>query len=168
MIRRNLYYFTPVLFFFLMLIDAHLTQIFIATSQNHYIWRAHLVLIAMLIAVKQLSKHYMITVALIIGSLFDLYYLGILGIYAVVFPVTIWLMYLIYGILFENDFNLFFGMIIFVTFFELFIVGLQLMFNLIRIDLIYFVTQLLAPTLLLNIGLYLLSMYPLKKIFWKK
>ena len=126
MIRRNLYYFTPVLFFFLMLIDAHLTQVFIATSQNHYIWRAHLVLIAMLIAVKQLPKHYMITVALIIGSLFDLYYLGILGIYAVVFPVTIWLMYLIYGILFENDFNLFFGMIIFVTFFELFIVGLQL------------------------------------------
>ena len=103
-----------------------------------------------------------------IGSLFDLYYLGILGIYAVVFPVTIWLMYLIYGILFENDFNLFFGMIIFVTFFELFIVGLQLMFNLIRIDLIYFVTQLLAPTLLLNIGLYLLSMYPFKKLFWKK
>lgn len=59
-------------------------------------------------------------------------------------------------------------MIIFVTFFELFIVGLQLMFNLIRIDLIYFVTQLLAPTLLLNIGLYLLSMYPFKKLFWKK
>lgn len=167
MTKSKLRYFAPILFFFLMLIDAHLTQTLMAFSQNRYIWRAHLVLIAMLFAVKYLPKNYMILVALGIGSLFDLYYLGILGIYAVTFPITIWLMYLLYGILFQNEFNLFFGMIIFVTFFEILIVSIQLIFNLVSIDLIYFVTQLLAPTLLLNMGLYLIGMYFFKKIFWK-
>lgn len=167
MTKSKLCYFAPFLFFFLMLIDAHLTQNLMAFSQDRYIWRAHLVLIAMLFAVKYLSKNYMILIALAIGSLFDLYYLGLIGVYAVTFPVTIWLMYLLYGILFQNDFNLFFGMIICVTFFEILIVSIQLIFNLISIDLIYFVTQLLAPTLLLNMGLYLISLYPFKKIFWK-
>ncbi|MHC5269931.1 rod shape-determining protein MreD [Enterococcus sp. LJL98] len=166
MISKRIQYGAPFLFFFLILIDAHLTQLLTAFNQNRYIWRSHLALIAFLFAVRYLPKNYLLVTSLIIGGIFDLYYLGLLGIYIVVFPLTIALMSFLKEIIFENSFNLFFGMIIFVTFFEIVILFIQVIFNLIHVDLLYFVTQLLAPTLLLNMGLFLITMYPLKKIFW--
>lgn len=166
MIPKRIYYIAPFLFFFLMLVDSHVTQILTAFSQDRYIWRSHLALIAMLFAVKYFPKNYLMITSLIIGGIFDIYYLGLLGIYAVIFPLTVAFMYLLRDFIFENSMNLFFSMIIFVTFFEVAVVSMQLIFNLIHVDAIYFVTQLLAPTLLLNMSLFLLSMYPLKRIFW--
>lgn len=168
MIQKRIRYVAPFLFFLLMLVDAHITQLLTSFSQERYVWHSHLALIAMLFAVKNFPKKELIITALVIGGIFDFYYLGLLGIYVVVFPLTIAFMYLLKAFIFENGLNLFFSLIIFVTFFEIVVVFIQLIFNLIHVDVIYFVTQLLAPTLLINMILFLLSLYPLKKIFWKK
>ncbi|MEG0294330.1 rod shape-determining protein MreD [Enterococcus sp.] len=163
MTQKHLKYFSPILFFILMLFDAQLTQRLLSSS----VWRAHLMLIIMIFATRYLPKGYMLVVSLCIGIVFDLYYLGLIGIYAVILPLIIWLVYLVHPFLFENIFNLFFGMIIFITAFESLNVSLQLIFNLITVNPLYFVTKVLGPTLLLNMGLFCLSIYPAKKIFWK-
>ncbi len=158
---------SPLFFFILMLIDAHITRFLLAASQEEYIWRAHLTLLAMLFAARYLPKYYMILVSLAIGVLFDLYFIGLLGIYAVAFPLVIWFVYLLHKTLYDNYFNLFFGFVILLTVFEVVIVAIQLLFNLITIDPTYFITRLLGPALLLNIFFLGISFYPLKKIYWK-
>lgn len=159
--------FSPFLFFLLMLIDGQITRFLLAASQDQYIWRAHLTLLTMLFAARYLPKYYLILVALVTGSLFDLYFIGLLGIYAVAFPLVIWLVYLLHGTLYENYFNLFFGFVILLTVFEVVIVVIQLLFNLITVDPTYFITRLLGPSLLLNMLFLIIGFYPLKKIYWK-
>lgn len=159
--------YTPFLFFFLMLIDAQMTQRFISYSENPTVWRANLLLIFILFSARYLSKTYLIWVALGIGVIFDLYYLGLIGIYAVILPLIVWIIFTLKKFLFENLLNLFFGMIIFITLFESMNVSLQLMFNLITVNPLYFITNLLGPTLLLNMILFFISFYPAKKLYWK-
>lgn len=149
-----------------MLLDAQLSQRLLNNGADPVVWRVHLMLIFMLFATRYLSRKYMITLSLCLGIVFDLYYLGLVGIYAVVLPLMIWLIYLVHKFLFQNIYNLFFGMIILVTSFEVLNLSLQLMFNLIHVDLLYFVTKVLGPTLLINIGLFCLSFFPAKKLFW--
>lgn len=149
-----------------MLLDAQWTQRLLNEGVDPVIWRVHLMLIFMMFATRYLPKKYMIIVSLCLGIVFDLYYLGLIGIYAVILPLIIWMMYLVHKFLFENIFNLFFGLIIFITSFEILNASLQLMFNLITVDPLYFVTKVLGPTLLLNMVLFCVCFFPAKKLFW--
>ncbi len=154
-------YCAAPLFFILMLVDAHVTRAF----HGMYIWNSHVLLLLMMFSVKLLSKRYLITTALILGGIFDLYYIGVLGIYAVVMPLMVWAMYLLEDAIYENIFTQFFGMVILVTVFELFTMGIQVFFRLTTINPVFFVTRFLGPTLLLNIVIFFLLYLLYQRLF---
>ncbi len=134
-------------------------------TQDNYIASAHLLLIAFLCSARYLPKNYLIITALIIGCLYDLYYIGIIGIYAVAFPMIVWIMYILNKTLYQNIFTMFFGMIIFVTGLEMVTLGIQLLFKIATVNTSFFVSRFLAPTLLLNIILFVILVIPFMKLF---
>ena len=163
--KDRIVYFAIPIFFLLMLIDVHLTRAFLTFSNGAYIWNVHLLLLSFMFGAQVFSKRYMIITSLVLGIIFDLYYIGVLGIYAIVLPLLVWAMYLLYDTLFENPFTMFFGMIILVTLQELATAGIQLLFHLTTINGAFFVARFLGPTLLINIGLFVLAYFPFKKLF---
>lgn len=158
-------YFAGIFFFFMFLLDGQITRFLEKWTQDVYIASAHLCLLALLCGAKYLPKGYMITTAVIIGILYDLYYIGVIGIFAVGLPLMVWLMYLLSATLYQNVFTMFFGMIILTTSLELVTLGIQLLFKLTTVNSSFFVTRFLGPTLLLNIGLFILFVYPFDKLF---
>lgn len=166
--KETLNYFMAPLFFFIMLVDAHLTNALTTWNQGTYIWSTHLLLLFLLFSSNQLSKRYMILSTLVIGGLFDMYYIGVLGIYMVALPLVVWLMYLMENVIHQNIFTYFFGMIVFVTAFDLITASIQVVFKLTTINGMFFITHFLGPTLLINIVLFFALYYPLKKLFSKK
>lgn len=168
MIKESFKYYAAPMFFFLMLVDAHLTRTFASWSHGNYIWSTHLLLLLMFFAVPRLSQRYMIVSALVIGSIFDLYYIGVLGIYAVAFPLVVWLMYLLEETLYKNLLTENFGWIILVTSIELITLVIQLLFKLTAVNVVYFAAHFLGPTLLVNLVLFAVLYYPLSKLFYQK
>ncbi|KAF1293724.1 rod shape-determining protein MreD [Candidatus Enterococcus leclercqii] len=160
-------YGAPVLFL-LMLLDTQITRLFDTATQHVYLANAHLFLIGLMVCCMTLSKRYMMITGVVLGVLFDCYYIGAIGIYTVAMPFVIWLMYLLSKVLYRNIFTMFFGTIILVTAYELVVVLIQQLFNLTNISMNFFVARFLGPTLLLNLLLFILFIYPFKKIFAAK
>lgn len=154
-----------LVFFLLMLLDAHITNFFTNFNHNTSVWQSELLLLVMLFAAGRLPQRYMILSALSIGILFDIYYLGLIGIYAVALPFVVWLMYLFHSIYYQNLMTLFFSWIVSLTAVQLITLGLQLLFKITVINGEFFVTNSVAPTLVLNILYFAVLMFPLKKIF---
>jgi rod shape-determining protein MreD len=163
--KTYLKYFAGVFFFLMMLLDGQLTRFLERWTQDNYLASAHILLIALLCGARYLPKNYLIVTALIIGCLYDIYYIGIIGIYAVAFPMIVWLMYILNKTLYQNLFTMFFGMIIFVTGLELVTLGIQLLFKIATVSTSFFVSRFLAPTLLLNILLFVILVIPFMKLF---
>lgn len=154
-----------IILFVLMLLDAHITRLFDYWDKGANVWQSQLLLLVMLFAANVFSKRYMIWMAIAVGIIFDMYYLGIIGVYAVGFPMVVWLMYLFHSLFYQNMTTLFFSWVISLTLFQLFTLGIQIGFKLARFDGQFFVVNFLGPTLLLNICYFFLFMWPLKSLF---
>ena len=166
MIRKEyLKYVTPILLFFLMLIDAHLTKSFETWTSNVYFASSHLLLLAFMFAVPNFSKRYLLITSLILGFICDSYYIGIIGIYTVALTLSVMLMYTFKEVIQTNLLTGFFGIVIFTTLYELIAVLIQVAFHLADVSPILFITRVLGPTLLLNMVWYVILSYPLKKLF---
>ena len=158
MIRKEyLKYVTPILLFFLMLIDAHLTKSFETWTSNVYFASSHLLLLAFMFAVPNFSKRYLLITSLILGF--------IIGIYTVALTLSVMLMYTFKEVIQTNLLTGFFGIVIFTTLYELIAVLIQVAFHLADVSPILFITRVLGPTLLLNMVWYVILSYPLKKLF---
>lgn len=167
MLKKNRIYFAPVLFFLLMLIDGQLTWASDAWTDGAYLASAHLVLLAFMMATQCFSKRYLLITAVIVGMICDSYYLGIIGIYTVALTGTVMLMFTFIRVIHMNLVTGFFGMIIFVTVYELIAVGLQVIFQLSNVLPTLFITKVLGPTLLFNMLIYVILAYPFKRLFSK-
>ena len=77
----------------------------------------------------------------------------------------IMLQYVMKDVIHVNIFTEFFSMIIFVTGYELFTMVVQLIFKLAVVNNTYFITRFLGPTLLLNMIIFVLFIFPFKKLF---
>lgn len=166
--KEKVKYFAPAIFFLLLLIDGQLTMGAENILDNIYYPSVHLLLLAYLLLIPNLSKGYVIVSSLIIGLICDSYYLGVLGIYTVALVATVMLMYTFQGIVETNIPTAFFGMVIFVTSYELIAVVLQVIFHLSNVGPIIFVTRVLGPTLLFNMLIFVLFFYPMKRLFSTK
>lgn len=163
--KKRIRYWAVPLFFLAMLVDAQLSRILLSVSKGEYIWNVNLLLLFLMFGVKKLSKRYMLLASLAIGIVCDFYYIGVLGIYAVIVPLMVWLMYLLYDMIYQNAFTMFFGMVILATLQEVALVSIQLLFGLTTINGAFFVARFLGPTLLINIALFIVGYFPLKKLF---
>lgn len=90
---------------------------------------------------KVFAEKLLITTALVIGCLYDVYYVGVIGIYTVAFPLIVWIMYILKNTLYQNVFTMFFGMIIFVTSLEVVTLGVQLLFKIASVSTSFFVSR---------------------------
>ncbi|KAF1295249.1 rod shape-determining protein MreD [Enterococcus sp. JM4C] len=158
-------YYAPAVFFLLMLLDGQFTRVVGIWSNGGYLANVHLLLLAVLCGCITLPKRFMILTTIILGIIYDSYYIGVIGIFAVALPVTVLCMYGLAKTINTNVFTLFFGYIIFITSFEAISLAIQFIFKLAVIDGSVFITQYLAPTLLLNMGLFVLLIVPFKKLF---
>ncbi|MBL1228656.1 rod shape-determining protein MreD [Enterococcus sp. BWB1-3] len=158
-------YYAPFILFFLMLTDGQLTMWAENLVDNVYFPSAHFLLLAYVTMIPNLTKRYVIISSVILGLICDSYYIGVLGIYTVALTVTVVLMYTFQKVLDTNIPTAFFGMVIFVTCYELISVVLQMIFRLSNVGPIIFITRTLGPTLLFNMLLFVLFYYPLKKLF---
>lgn len=161
-------YVAAPIFFLVMLLDSHLTRTLLSWSDAANIWKTHLLLLILMFCVPRFSKRYMITTAIILGGIFDLYYIGVLGIYAVSLPLAVWSMYLLSELLYQNIFTMFFGWIILVTGYELAAAGIQIIFKISTINPIFFATNFLGPTLLVNILFFFIIYYIVKVLFHRE
>jgi rod shape-determining protein MreD len=166
--KDQLKYVAPIIFFFLMLIDAHLTKTIETWTDNTYFASAHFLLLAFLFVVPQMSRRYLITVSLIIGFICDCYYTGIIGFYSVALTATVVLMFIFKDVIQTNLLTGFFGMVIFVTLYEMIAMLLQVIFHISNIHPLVFVTEVLGPTLLLNMLIFVLFSYLFKKLLTAK
>ncbi len=142
--RTTLKYITPILLFLLFLLDAHITRIMASWTNNAYVANAHFALLVLLIVSKVIDERFLLGTALVIGILYDLYYIGIIGIYAVIFPLLVMLLYFFKEVIQQNILTLFFTMVISVTIFELVSLLLQTVFGLTGTSSDYFVPRYLG------------------------
>ncbi|MGX7149572.1 rod shape-determining protein MreD [Enterococcus ureasiticus] len=163
--KENVKYYAPVVFFLLMLLDGQLTQAARNITDNVYFANAHFMLLAFLMAVPNLSKRYLVITAVVLGMICDSYYIGIIGIYTVALTATVMMMYRFQRVVHTNLLTAFFGMIIFVTTYELIAVGLQIVFHISNVAPLLFITKVLGPTLLFNMLIFVVFSYPLKRLF---
>lgn len=164
MIRRTtLKYMTPFLLFFLFLLDAHITRIIASLTNNVYVANAHLALLVLMIISRVVNERFLLGTALVLGILYDLYYIGVIGIYAVIFPLLVMLFYLSKNNPTKYS-NSFFTVVISVTLFELISLLLQTVFGLTGVSSDFFVPRYLGPTLLFNILTFVILIFPLEKI----
>lgn len=160
-------YFFPIIILLLLLVDAQITIGAEKLMDNVYVSIAHFALLAFLMSSSSYSKNYLLFTSLILGILCDSYYLGVIGIYAVALPATVMMMYQFKKIVHTNFLTAFFGMIIFVTMYEISVVTLQFIFQLSYIVPVLFITKVLGPTLVFNMLIFIFFAYPLKKILNK-
>lgn len=163
--QPKVYYFAPFVFFFLLLLDGQLTRLLDTWTKNIHIANAHFLLLAFLVAAAYLPKGYLLITAFIMGLIYDMYYVGVVGVYALIIPVIVLLMYTFQNTIQQNLFTLFFSMIIFVTLFETASLLIQMVFKLAEVDSMYFITRFLGPTLLLNMIIFVIFIFPFKKLF---
>lgn len=166
--KGYLKYVAPLLLFIFMLLDAHVNRLFTLFFSDDYQMNAHIMILVLLVVSEVLDKRFAIGTMLVIGVLYDLYYIGVIGIYAVILPLTAALIYLFGRVIHQSMLTLFFSMIIFVTFFELGSTLLQMAFQLAHVNNQLFVTRFLGPTLGMNILLFILLIFPLRKVLIQK
>lgn len=162
--RTTLKYITPFLLFFLFLIDAHVTRIIAAWTDNIYVANAHLALLVLLIVSRVVNERFLLGTSLVLGTLYDLYYIGVIGIYAVIFPLLVMVFYFFKKTIQQNILTLFFTVVISVTLFELISLLLQSVFGLTGVSSDFFVPRYLGPTLLFNILTFVILIFTLEKI----
>lgn len=160
--------YTPPLLFVLMLIDTHVTTFFANVSKGYYVANAHFVILAALCASTFFSRRYMVILMAVIGLIYDSYYIGVIGIYAVALPLVVFFMYSMSSAINMNIFTKFFGWIILITGYELYSMLVQMVFQFAKGDTVFFVTRYLGPTLLLNMLLFMLFVIPFQKLFNNK
>lgn len=163
--KSTMIYWLPLVLFILMLVDGQVSNFLRGMTQNQLVLNSHALIFILIFASFKVKKNYLLTVSIILGLLFDNYYYGIIGIYMLCLPLMVLMLYKINESIKPSVFSILMSLIIFVTFIEGSTFFLQTIFQLIKGNPLTFITNVLGPTLLLNITLFVLLIYPLKKLF---
>ncbi|WP_081167461.1 rod shape-determining protein MreD [Lactococcus garvieae] len=165
MSRFSFQFFSPLFLFFLLLLDGQLTHFFTALSGGSVIPVSHLLLIFMVYTVTQHRHSYVLIVGILLGIIYDSYFLGIFGIASLILPLIALFVYNIQSVVFTNRWTRLFTVIIIVAAFQVLSTLIVALVGVVKVDFISFIVRQLAPTLALNILLALLLQWPLEKMY---
>lgn len=165
MSRFTFQFFSPLLLFFLMLLDGQLTQLFISVFNGEITPVSHLLLIFMVYSVTQHRHSYMVIFALALGVSYDGYYLGIYGVASLLLPLIALFVYNIQSTVFTNRWTRIFTIIILVTTFEIASAVIISAFGFSSVGFVDVVVRQLAPSLLLNITFAAVLQNPLEYFY---
>lgn len=149
-------FFTPIIFIFFMLLDSQISQALLPLTNNVFVPISRLFLIFLMYSATQHRLGYFVIVATVLGTIYDSYYIGVIGIAAAVIPLIALFVWEIQETVFTNRWTRLFTIIIIVFVFEVALPLIALAAGLVQIDPIRFITLQLAPTLSLNIFLAIL------------
>lgn len=166
MIKAQYYrYYLPILLFFLMLADSHVSSNLMSFFSVPLTFSSHLLLLCLMYSTFIVDKVYLVSWTAIIGLLYDSYYYNVIGINLILLPLIVFVMYFLFSHVETNYFTLILSFIIFVTLISVGRVMLLSIFNLTHTTFLDFVTRNLGPTLLLN-SIYICTLVvPLSKIY---
>ena len=126
---------------------------------------SHLLLIFMVYTVTQHRHSYVLILGILLGIVYDSYFLGIFGIASLIFPLIALFVYSIQTVVFTNRWTRLFTVIIIVSAFQVLSTLIINFVGVVKVDFVAFIVRQLAPTLALNIIFATLLQWPLEKMY---
>nr|WP_239548961.1 rod shape-determining protein MreD [Streptococcus loxodontisalivarius] len=145
---------------FLLLFDGQFGQFLTQLSGRDFIFVSHFLLYYLIYLYARGTDSNIITASFIIVFLIaDLYYLNFIGIYLLALLFSLSLLHLVKKDYLKHSFYAGLTFFLVCFFFDFVSYGLALLFGLSRLSLFTFVTYSLAPSLLLNVVIYLVLLF---------
>lgn len=126
---------------------------------------SHLLLIFMVYTVTQHRHSYVLIVGVLLGIVYDSYFLGIFGIASLILPLIALFVYQIQTVVFTNRWTRLFTVIIIVFAFQVLSTLIVNLVGVVNVNFVSFIVRQLAPTLALNIVFAILLQWPLEKMY---
>lgn len=159
-------YILPFLVLFVvMLVDGHFSNLLANFFSNDIHLFSHLLLIFILYVSIDLSENTSFVILLLIGLLYDTYYFHVIGISTLLLPLIGIVVSKYNSVLMSNRVSRFLSIAILVFFFEIATFALANIIQLTQMSFADFVVYTLAPTMILNLLLFLLIHPILEKIY---
>ncbi|HEY0222780.1 rod shape-determining protein MreD [Lactovum miscens] len=158
-------FFSPIILFCLMLIDGQLSSFFASLFGYSIFPVSHIMLIFLMYSVKQHQLPYLLTMTIVLGIIYDSYFIGVLGIAAALLPLIAMFVNEIHETVFQNNWTKVFTVIIITSIFETLLSTIQIGFHLVELNFNTFVVCQLAPSLILNVILGILLIVPLDILY---
>lgn len=159
-------YLIPLLLLLAFVIDGQLSTLFINLTPGIITVSSHFLLIMALYSVLYIPTFYNVVIFTIIGFLYDIYYLNIIGIFVTLFPLAVYLIdYFYQSLRFKRVTNhIILLVVIFVVEFGAFLSAR--LFEVSNLSMFIFVVYSLVPTLVFNSLLLLVLQPVLEKFFY--
>lgn len=154
----------PFILIILMLLDGQISNLLRVATTNAVYLNSHLLLIGLILGCLNLNKRYLVVMSIVLGIIFDVYYYSIIGINMVSLPLTVMLIYVVFDYVRPSILSILLSLVIFITIMDSSAYLIQAVFKLINGDLLGFITRNLGPTLIMNVILFVILSYPIKKI----
>ncbi|MBF0787727.1 rod shape-determining protein MreD [Streptococcus sp. 19428wC2_LYSM12] len=158
-------YLIPFLLLLSLVIDGQLSTLFINLTPGIIYISSYLLLILGLFSVLYVPTFYNVAMFTIIGFLYDIYYLNVLGVFVILFPLVIYLIdYFYQSLKFKRVTNhIILLVVVFVVEFGAFLFAR--LFELTNLSMFIFVVYSLVPTLVFNSLLLVMLQPVLEKFF---
>ncbi|OFI49758.1 rod shape-determining protein MreD [Floricoccus tropicus] len=160
---------SPIIEFFILfvtiLFDGQFSNFIFTISKGKFYATSNIFLIFLIYVILKNSYLYNVVTSLILGFVYDSYFTGIIGIATLIYPLIALFIYHIRPIVHTNRLTRFFTLIIIITIFEVMKVVIIQITGLGDVQFLSFISKTLAPTLLLNIIIWVLLQIPLERIF---
>ncbi|WEG75525.1 rod shape-determining protein MreD [Vagococcus intermedius] len=154
----------PIILVVVMLLDGQISNNLRLLTDNTIYFNSHLLLLGLILASLHFSKRYMMILSVCVGILFDVYYYSLVGINMVSLPLTVLLIYMVFKYIEPSIVSISISLVVFITIMDTSAYMLPVVFKLINGNIFEFIAKNLGPTLLFNVVMFLLLVYPLKKI----
>ena len=159
-------YFLLFLLFLLMLIDGQLSYLMSSIFSYHVTISSHLLLLAIINFYHDRNKHFVLFSALILGILYDIYYLNRIGLVVFLLPVLIIFTNKITKSIFASNFQTLTYYIIILFLFEIVGESAAVLLGMTTLSIANFIAYSFAPTLIFNVLLYLIFQKLFKKVYF--
>lgn len=163
--RKSIVYFFPVLMLLVFLLDAQLSTLLTNLAPEVVSITSHLLLMIAIFVSLYVSVTPMMLVSIMIGFIYDIYYLDVIGLSTTLLPLVIYIVYYIYQNMAFRRITNYILLFVMVFTFEFGSFVLARLFQLTNLSMFIFVVYNLLPSLIFNIVLFMILSPLLESLF---
>lgn len=157
----------PLVFLLTLFLDGQIAMFIDRLLLGDFRMASYMVFLLLILLAFYLSDDHLITIVSIIGGIYDIIQLNLLGVAVFAFPILFMLFSKLFSVISLTITTALLSMVVVIFTFESLLYGLSHLLQLTSYSFVYFIVNLLAPTLLLNILLTLL-LYPIMSWIFQK
>lgn len=155
----------PLIITFFFFLDGILSVIFSEQFlEGTKVMTPRLIVLVIILMSFYIPRSRMLVYSIIFGLIYDSYYVGILGVYVILFPLILYLTEKLKKVLNPNPIVIGMMVIVNLSLIETYLYLFYQVLGYITINWTTFLADRLGPTLLLNLVLFIVVFYPLKKM----